>query len=228
VKWEIEHYFRELTQTEVVEYFRPNLWPNTPDILTEFLQTGGRRAFMLRYVLAGTLAASCGIYGPAFELLEHTPREPESEEYLDSEKYQIREWDFDDPASLSEFIGRVNAIRKDNIALQFDRTLRFHRIDNEQIIAYTKHHDNPANLILVVVNLDLHNPQAGWLELPLRELGIPGDTPFAVHDLLADARYTWSGAWNYVELNPHVVPAHIFRIERDPALAHEQPALNIA
>jgi starch synthase (maltosyl-transferring) len=223
LKWEIEQYFTELTQTDVVEYFRPNLWPNTPDILTEFLQTGGRQAFMMRYILAATLAASCGIYGPAFELLEHTPREPKSEEYLDSEKYHIRDWDFADPASLSEFIGRINAIRKDNIALQYDRTLRFHRIENEQIIAYTKYYDEPANLILVVVNLDMQKTQSGWLELPLRELGIAGDTPFEVHDLLADARYTWSGAWNYVELNPHVVPAHIFSIERDPRVAHEQP-----
>ncbi len=223
LKWELEQYFEELTQSDVVEYFRPNLWPNTPDILTGMLQTGGRPAFMMRYVLAATLGASCGIYGPAFELLEHSPREAKSEEYLHSEKYQLRDWKLDDPASLSEFIGRVNTIRKDNVALQFDRTLQFYKIDNEQIIAYSKYSDDPANLILVVVNLDVHNTQSGWIELPLRELGIPGDAPFEVYDVLADARYKWSGAWNYVELNPHVVPAHIFRIERDPAIAHELP-----
>jgi starch synthase (maltosyl-transferring) len=214
-KAELVEYFTELTTTEVREFFRPNLWPNTPDILTEVLQTGGRVAFMIRLVLAATLGASYGIYGPAFELLEHVPRELKSEEYLDSEKYEIRQWKLDDPLSLHDFIQRVNQIRRDNVALQSDHTLRFHRIDNDQIIAYSKRSDDPSNLVVVVVNLDPKRTQSGWVELPLRTLGIAEDAPYEVYDVLADARYRWKGAWNYIELRPDVTPAHIFQIERN-------------
>ncbi|MFN4259625.1 MAG: alpha-1,4-glucan--maltose-1-phosphate maltosyltransferase [Gemmataceae bacterium] len=213
-KWELTQYFTELTQTEVREFFRPNLWPNTPDILTQYLQYGGRPAFMTRLVLAATLGASYGIYGPAFELCIGTPREQGSEEYLDSEKYEIRHWNLDDPDSLRDFIARVNRIRRENPALHGNQSLRFHAIDNEQLLCYSKQTDDYSNLILVVVNLDPYHNQAGWIHLPIEELKLDSQQPYQVHDLLSDARYLWHGAHNFVELNPHIVPAHIFRIRR--------------
>jgi len=213
-KWELIQYFNELTQTEVREYFRPNLWPNTPDILTEYLQFGGRPAFMSRLVLAATLGASYGIYGPAFELCETRTREHGSEEYLDSEKYEIKNWDIRKPDSLKDFIGRVNRIRRENPALQGDWNLRFHEVDNEQLICYSKRTDDHSDAVLVVVNLDPHHAQSGWIEFPLEELGIDPQKPYQMHDLLTDARYLWQGSRNYVGLNPQLVPAHIFRIRR--------------
>ncbi len=211
-KAELTEYFTELTQTEVADFFRPNLWPNTPDILTEYLQTGGRPAFMTRLVLAATLGANYGIYGPAFELCENVAREPGSEEYLNSEKYEIRNWNFQDPASLREFIGRVNRSRRENKALQSDRSLRFHQVDNEQLICFSKQTEDRSNVILTVVNLDPRYKQSGWVELPLEEFGLNPKQPFQAHDLLTDAHYLWRGPRNYVELNPHSVPAHIFRL----------------
>ena len=213
-KWELTQYFTELTKTEVREYFRPNLWPNTPDILTEYLQTGGRPAFMARLVLAATLGANYGIYGPAFELGEHLPREHGSEEYLDSEKYQLRHWDLDRPDSLKEFIARVDRARRENPALQSDWSLQFHNIDNEQMICYSKQADDPSNIILVVVNLDPYRTQAGWVDLALDGLGLDSQESFQVHDLLTEARYLWQGRRNYVQLDRQSVPAHIFRVNR--------------
>ncbi len=213
-KWELEEYFTELTRTEVKEFFRPNLWPNTPDILTEYLQMGGRAAFMARLVLAATLGASYGIYGPAFELCENQPREPGSEEYLDSEKYEIRTWDLKPPDSLAEFIGRVNRIRRENPALQSDRNLQFHSVDNEQLICYSKNTEDFSNFILVLVNLDPHHAHAGWVTLPLTDMGLDPRQPYQVHDLLSGARYLWTGPRNYVAVDPGIAPAHIFRIRR--------------
>jgi starch synthase (maltosyl-transferring) len=213
-KHDLAEYFTELTQTEVAEFFRPNLWPNTPDILTEQLQFGGRPAFFQRLVLAATLGASYGIYGPAFELAVGQAREPGSEEYLSSEKYQVRHWDLDDPASLAEVIARVNRIRRENPALQSDRGLAFHSIDNDQLLAYTKKTEDGANLLLMVVNLDPHHVQSGWLDLPLEHLAIAVDRPFQVHDLLTDARYLWNGPRNFVQLDPASAPAHVFRIRK--------------
>jgi starch synthase (maltosyl-transferring) len=212
--WELTQYFTELTQTEVREYFRPNLWPNTPDILTEHLQFGGRPAFMERLVLAATLGASYGIYGPAFELCENKPLRPGSEEYLNSEKYEIRSWDIGRADSLRDLIARVNQIRRDNPALQRDQGLRFHHVDNEQLIAYSKSTDDLSNVILMVVNLDPYHTQSGWLELPLEELQIDPHQPYEVHDLLTDARFGWNGPRNYIELNPQKLPAHIFSLRR--------------
>jgi starch synthase (maltosyl-transferring) len=211
---ELTQYLTELTQTEVREYFRPNLWPNTPDILTEYLQLGGRPAFMTRLVLAATLGASYGIYGPAFELCENQPREFGSEEYLDSEKYEIKHWDLARPDNLKDFIARVNRIRRQNPALQSDWSVRFHHIDNEQLICYSKSTEDGANVIVVVVNLDPHHTQSGWVELAAEALGLDFRRPYQVHDLLSDSRYLWQGARNYVELSPHLVPAHIFQLRR--------------
>ena len=213
-KSELTGYLTELMHGGIREYFRPNLWPNTPDILTEYLQHGGRPAFMARLVLAATLGASYGIYGPAFELCENTPREPGSEEYLNSEKYEIRHWDLNRPDSLNEFIARVNQIRKENPALQEDWNLCFHPVDNEQLICYSKRTADLENVVVVVVNLDPHHTHFGWLELPLETLGLETDRAYQVHDLLTDARFLWSGSRNYVELDPGISPAHIFRVRR--------------
>ena len=210
-KWELEQYFgRDLP--EVREFFRPSLWPNTPDILTEYLQTGGRAAFMARLILAATLGASYGIYGPAFELFERTPREPGGEEYLDSEKYEVRRWDLDREDSLADLIGLVNRIRRENPALQTDRGLRIQRTDSDHLFAYTKSDDEGSNAILTVVNLDPHHPQSGWVELDRSVLPPSDGDAYQVHDLLTGARYAWHGAWNFVLLDPHQVPAHVFRI----------------
>ncbi len=213
-KPELEAYFRELTQTEVREFFRPNLWPNTPDILTEQLQYGGRPVFMARLVLAATLGASYGIYGPPFELCEHAATAPGKEEYLDSEKYQIRTWDTDRPDSLREFISLVNRIRRESPPLQADDNLRFHEVDNDQLIAYSKAAEDRSGTILVVVNLDPRHTQSGWVELPLGEFGLDPAAPFQGHDLLSGARFLWQGRRFYVELDPFVVPAHIIRLRR--------------
>lgn len=210
-KRELTEYFSELTQTEVRDYFRPSLWTNTPDNLTPYLQTGGRPAFMARLVLAATLGATYGIYGPAFELGENRVRRG-SEEYLNSENYEIKYWDINRPDSLKDFISRVNRIRRENAALRENLNLRFHNVDNAQLICYSKHTEDHANVILVVVNLDPHHTQAGWTGLFLEPLGLAPDRSYQVHDLLSDARYGWRGARNYVELDPQFAPAHIFRI----------------
>ena len=213
-KWELTQYFTELTQGPGREYFRPNLWPNTPDILNEYLQYGGRPAFVIRLVLAATLGASYGIYGPAFELMEAEPREPGSEEYLDSEKYQLRTWDLQRQDSLRDLVGRVNRIRRDNPALHADWSLHFHAIDNDHMIAYSKATEDLADAVLVIANLDPYHSQAGWLELPLEDFGIDPRQPYQMHDLLSGARYIWYGPRNYVELDPQGAPAHIFRLRR--------------
>jgi starch synthase (maltosyl-transferring) len=213
-KWELTEYFKELTQTEVGEFFRPNVWPNTPDILHAFLQQGGQPAFKLRLVLAATLAASYGIYGPAFEVCENRPVREGSEEYLDSEKYQIRVWDLNSPYTIRDWISRVNRIRREHPALQSNNSLRFHQIDNEEIVCYTKQSEDLTDLMLMVVNLSPYHTHSGWLHLPLESLGLKPDQPYQVHDLLNDGQYTWSGEYNYVELNPHERPAHIFRLEQ--------------
>ena len=219
--WEITQYFTELTQTPVSDYFRPNLWPNTPDILTEYLQTGGRPAFAARLVLAATLGANYGIYGPAFELCEARAKEPGSEEYVDSEKYQLRSWNIDSPDSLREMITLVNEIRRENVALQSDRGLRFHTTENESLIAYTKSTTDLADVVLTVVNLDPHHTQAGMVTLPLKDLGLDTEKSYQAHELLSGARYMWNGPRNYVEINPHAAPAQIFRFRRRVRSEHD-------
>ncbi|TFG87692.1 MAG: alpha-1,4-glucan--maltose-1-phosphate maltosyltransferase [Chromatiales bacterium] len=213
-KHELTSYFTELAQPPVSDFLHANLWPNTPDILTEYLQFGGRPAFMVRATLAATLGASYGIYGPAFELTENTPREPGSEEYLDSEKYQLRHWDLQRSESLRDFIGRLNQIRREHTPLQSDSGLRFHAVDNDALIAYSKTTAATGESVLTVVNLDPHHAQSGWLSLDLASLGLPPDQPFQAHDLLSSARFLWEGPHNYVALDPQRTPCHIFRIRR--------------
>ncbi len=223
-KQELTEYFTELAQGPGRDYFRPNVWPNTPDILHEQLQLGGQPMFMARLVLAATLAASYGIYGPTFELQESAAREPGSEEYLHSEKYQLRHWDLQRPGSLAEFIGRVNRIRRDNPALHANESLSFVATDNEQLIAYLKatrgvdgteaERTSAENVIVTIVNLDPHHPQSGWIDLDLAALGIEPDAQYQMHDLLTDQRFVWQGPHNFVLLDPQRVPAHVFRVRR--------------
>jgi starch synthase (maltosyl-transferring) len=209
---EIESYFTELRKPPVSDFFRPNLWPNTPDILPEYLQYGGRAAFSVRMILAATLGASYGVYGPAFELLEATPLRPGGEEYRDSEKYQKRAWDPDRPDSLRPLMTRLNEIRAEHTSLQTDEGLVFHPTDNDAIIAYSKNGGTDGDRILVVANLDPHHTQSGWLQLDLTALELEAGSSFQVHDLLTNARYLWNGARNFLVLDPHSLPAHVFRV----------------
>jgi starch synthase (maltosyl-transferring) len=227
-KKELQAYFEEITKPPISDFFTPNVWPNTPDILHASLQQGGRPAFMQRIILATTLAASYGIYGPAYELGENTPAKPgpgktESEEYMDSEKYEIRHWDRSASHSLAPLITKLNQIRRTNPALQSDLSLHFHDVDNPQIIAYSKTapgvEAGSANVILTVVNLDPHYEQAGWIDLDLKHLGIAHDETFDVEDFLTGIHYQWHDRSNYVALRPQVMPAHIFRINHKASVA---------
>ncbi|PTY02135.1 alpha-1,4-glucan--maltose-1-phosphate maltosyltransferase [Opitutaceae bacterium EW11] len=211
---ELREYLTQLTRTEVREFFRPNLWPNTPDILPQSLQFGGRPAFVSRLVLAATLGASYGIYGPAYELCVNTPFLAGGEEYLDSEKYELKAWQRDRPDSLQPLISRVNAIRRENPALQSNDLLAFHDTDNPQMLAYSKRTADRENVILTVVNLDPNNTQECRTDLDLQELGIAADDTFQAHDLLSDTRYLWRGARNPVRLDPQKLPAAIYRLRR--------------
>jgi starch synthase (maltosyl-transferring) len=221
-KQELTEYFTELTRTEVREYMRPNLFANTPDILHEYLQHGGRPAFQIRLILAATLGATYGIYS-GYELAENVAVKPGSEEYLDSEKYQIRLRNYDDPRSLSEMIGRVNTVRREHPALQRDRGLRFHQTDNPQVICYSKQSLDGHDLILVVVNLDPHHMQHGFVRLPLSDWGLTADATIEVLDLISTERYYWRGEWNYVRLDPEARVGHILHV-RVPSLPPQEDA----
>jgi starch synthase (maltosyl-transferring) len=213
-KDELTEFLTELTQAPVREFFGPALWPNTPDILTEYLQYGGRPAFVSRLVLAATLGTSYGIYGPAFEQCLNSPLSSGSEEYMDSEKYEIRPWDADRGSSLAGLIGQLNRIRREHAAFRTNENLQFHTVDNDQLIAYSKSTKDLTSQVLVVVNLDPHHRQSGFVELPLEEMKIDPQQPYQVHDLLTDARYLWHGPRNYVELRPDVYQANVFVIRR--------------
>jgi starch synthase (maltosyl-transferring) len=211
---DIIEYFTELTQTAVREYLRPNLFANTPDILHEYLQWGGRPAFQVRFILAATLGASYGIYS-GFELAENVPVRPGSEEYLDSEKYQIRTRNFDRPDSLAGLIQQVNQIRRDHPALQWDWGLRFHQTDNRNLICYSKRSPEgsaTSDVLLMVVNLDPHHMQHGFVRLPLADWDLGPESVVEVHDLLWNERYYWRGEWNYVRLDPEARAGHILQV----------------
>lgn len=218
-KAELQAYFEEICNPPVSDFFRPNVWPNTPDILHEQLQTGGRPMFIQRAILAATLSANWGIYGPAFELCEGRAAKPApgktgSEEYLDSEKYQLRQWNRRDPISIAPLLSRLNSIRRENPALQRNERLIFHDAPNDQILCYSKSTADGSNTILVVVNLDPYSEETTWLNLQLDKLGLPWTGTFVVEDLLTGATYAWKDQWNYVALRPWEMPAHIFRIVR--------------
>jgi starch synthase (maltosyl-transferring) len=218
-KAELTEYVRSLVDGEQAEYFRPNFWPNTPDILPEHLQLGTRATFIARAVLAATLSPSWGIYGPAFELQETAPREG-SEEYANNEKYQLRLWDLDRPNTLAPVLRRLNRIRRDHSAFKRLAGTVFHETDSDNLICYSRASEDGADVALVVVNLDPHHRQAGWLSLDLAALGVhlgkdkDRDVSFQVHDLLSDARFVWHGGRAFVDLDPKVMPAHIFHVRR--------------
>jgi starch synthase (maltosyl-transferring) len=211
-KQELVEYFSELTQTEMRDYFRPNLWPNTPDILPFLLQEGGRAAFMTRVLMAATLSPLYGIYS-GYELCENKAL-PGREEYLDSEKYQFKERDWNAPGNIKDWIARINRIRKQNRALQMYTNLRFYQSDNDAILFYGKMTPARDNIILVVVNLDPFRKQNSFVYVPIEEFGQMETDEYQMHDLLSDARYIWRGRKNYVELDPEVQPAHVFLVRR--------------
>lgn len=222
-RWELTEYLTELTQTEMKDYFRGNLWPNTPDILHEFLQYGGMPAFRLRLVLAATLSSVYGIYS-GYELGISTAVHPGSEEYLNSDKYQINQYDWNQPHYLGHFIGRVNQIRRDNPALQLYDNLRFYANGgNDNLIVYGKATPNGENRLLIVVNLDPSNPQDAWVGVPYWDWGISPGEPYQVHDLLTNETFTWNGEYNYVRLDPGRQPAHIFLVSRHGATSDSRP-----
>jgi starch synthase (maltosyl-transferring) len=212
-KAEIEGYLREIGRGEVAELFRPSFWPNTPDILPEHLQFGGRATYVARAVLAATLSPSWGIYGPAFELMQHEAR-PGSEEYLDSEKYQLRAWNLRDPQSLAPVLRRLNRIRRESPALQSMAGLAFHATDNEYVICYSKRSADDADVVLVVVNLDPAHRHSAWITLDHAAVGADPNAPLQAHDLIGDARFLWHGPRAFIDLDPAVMPAHVLRVHR--------------
>jgi starch synthase (maltosyl-transferring) len=218
-KQELTEYLTELSRPPVSDFYRPNFWPNTPDILPEHLQFGGRPTFIQRLVLAATLSSNYGIYGPPFELMEHVAR-PGSEEYLDNEKFQLRAWDLDREDSLREVITLVNRTRRENPALQ-DNRITFHATDNDQLLCFSKRSADGGNVVVIVVNLDVHHTHAGWIDLNLKALGIDPEEGFQAHDLLSEARYQWKGARTYVELDPGIMPASIFLLRRRVRSEHD-------
>lgn len=212
-KSELQKYLEELVNKGPRDFFRPNFWPNTPDILPEFLQHGGRPAFILRLVLAATLSSNYGMYGPAFELCE-TEAVPGREEYANSEKFEIKAWDLDRPGHLREVITAVNRIRRANPALHSTWNLRFVETDNHQVLAYIKIDSSGENSIFVVASLDPFQSQTTTVAMPLEDVGVPHDAPYLVHDLLGEEYFFWQGAHAQLTLYPQSQPARIFRIHR--------------
>jgi len=216
---ELEEYLTEITQPPVAEYFRGNLFINTPDILPEVLVKGGRPAFIMRLILAATVGATYGMYS-GYELCENTPRYEGSEYYLDSEMYQHKVWDWDRPGNIKDVVTQVNRIRHENPALHLYTNLRFYGSEDEQILFYGKTTPDNSNVILVAVNLDPFQTHHGGVFLPPGELGIRDDEVYEVEDLITGSTYSWYGRHNWVRLDPQVQPAHILRVrrlERTPA-----------
>lgn len=212
-RYELEQYMRELIHSELRYYFRPNFWPNTPDILSPFLVWGGENAHILRLILAATLSSNYGIYGPVYEYCVNTPH-PGKEEYTDNEKYEIKYWEWDKYSRLKEIITRVNRIRLQNPALQTTWNIAFAESNNDQIICYGKADHSTGNRLIIAVNLDPFNTQGGHVKIPIWQLGIRPGQPYQVYDMLSGSRYHWQDEWNYVQLNPYQMPAHIFKVEQ--------------
>ncbi len=209
-KWELTQYLTELTKTELVDYFGPNFWPNTPDILPFDLQKPSRNMFILRVGLAATLSSNYGIYGPAYELMEHKRFKEGGEEYLDSEKYELKSWNLEQKDSLAPTIKQFNEIRNLHPAFQQNRNIEFHLIPNESILAFSKSFNGEH--YLVIANLTPDQVQSGQVELPLKEWQIGPTDPIHLEDLLTGQKLTWMGWRNYVELRPEALPLRIFKI----------------
>ncbi len=209
-KWELEEYLRYLTESDVAEFLRPNFWPNTPDILPPHLQYGGRNMFVQRLLMAATMTANWGVYGPAFELQQNLAR-PDHDEYLDNEKYQLRDWNLDDPESLAPLITQVNRIRREHTALQSTRNLHLHAADSDAVLAYSKTDPDNGDRVLVIVSLDTQWRQGSYVHLDMGALGMDGDQWYMVDDRLTGQRFHWRGGDQYVELDPSL-PAHVFAV----------------
>jgi len=212
-KQELIDYFTEITQPPVADYFRGHLWPNTPDILHATLQTGGRPAFRMRLLLAATLSSLYGIYS-GYELCENQPVAEGSEEYLNSEKYELKVRDWDAPGSITDLVTTLNRIRREHPALQRSTNLRFYPCDNPSVLWYGKMTEAGDDVIFVAVSLDPVAPQAATVEVPLEALGLAEDAPYRMRDLLGDAAYEWRGRRGWVRLDPQGAPAHVFLLER--------------
>ncbi len=211
-KEEMQEYLLELTRTDKREYFRPNFWPNTPDILPISLEEKSEPSFLIRLILAATLSSNYGIYGPVFEFGLNKAY-PGKEEYIDSEKYEIKYWDWEKPTKTKTLITKINQIRKENEAFQTTWHIEFCDINNPQLFCYLKTDQDKKNKILCVINMDPNQTQSGWVQVPLASMGLSDHESFIVNDLLSGQKYTWNREWNYIELNPHDMPAHLFRIE---------------
>ena len=211
-KQEITEYMNELVFGQSRNYFRPNFWPNTPDILPYHLQNQGENIFILRYALAATLSSNYGVYGPPYEFGENNPIEGK-EEYFNSEKFEIKHYDWKRTNRLTDIMSLLNKVRNENAALQSTWNLQFCPIENSQIIAYLKATDDLSNIILVVVNLDPNNTQHGYVQLPKTKLKLSDKINVKLHDLITDEQFTWTQEWNYVHLNPHKMPFHLFKVE---------------
>jgi starch synthase (maltosyl-transferring) len=211
-KQEITDYMKDLVYGPSRNYFRPNFWPNTPDILPYHLQNQGENSFILRFALASTLSSSYGMYGPSYEFMENTPVEGK-EEYVNSEKYEVRHYDWKKTNRMTDIITLVNKARKENEALHSTWNVQFLSVENPNLIAYLRATDNLSNIILVVVNLDPYVSQQGFVELPKARLKLTDKINIKLRDLITDENYTWTQEWNYVELNPYKLPFHIFKLE---------------
>ena len=211
-KAQLIEYMNELTKGEMKDYYRPNFWPNTPDINPWMLQGGNENLYITRHMMAATLSSNYGMYGPVYEQIDNAAYVGK-EEYLNSEKYEVRHWDWNKTNKLKQLIGRINQIRKDNAALQFTNNIDFCHIENDQILAYFKQSEDGSNNMLFVVNLDPYNKQGGWVQVPRHKMGIHGDSPMRMHDLITGNSYIWNQEWNFVELDPYHVPYHIFLID---------------
>lgn len=215
-KNEIIEYVNELVKGPSRNYFRPNFWPNTPDILAWHLQGQGENQFIIRFALAATLSASYGIYGPAYEFCENKPVEGK-EEYFDSEKYELRHYEWKRTSRMTDIISMVNRFRKENKALQTTWNVTFLPLENPNLIAYVKATDDLSNIIMVVVNLDQHTGQSGYVRVPKELFELGDNINLKLHDLMTDEHYTWAQEWNFVFLDPHKMPFHLFRVDIHPS-----------
>ena len=208
------NYLTEITSSEKADYFRPNFWPNTPDILPDSLKGQGPSAFMIRFLLAAGLSSNYGIYGPAFELCENKRRDRESEEYLNAEKYELKAWQLDDKHSIAGFIKKVNQIRNRYHCLQQTNNLRFLNTHHDELIAFLKTHEKPGKSLAVVINLNPTKTVETILELSPEALGFDPSKDFIASDLLGDQSYTWYGGRHYIKLDPETQVGHIFSFEQ--------------
>jgi len=211
-KQELVQYVNDLVYGPSRNFFRPNFWPNTPDILPYHLQHQGENSFILRFALAATLSSNYGVYGPSYEFYENTPIEGR-EEYFNSEKYEVRNYDWKRTNRMTDIMSYLNKIRKANPALQSTWNTQFCAIENNQIVAYIKATDDLSNIILVVVNLDPNNGQNGFIQLPKERLRLTDKINVKLHDLITDEHYTWTQEWNFVDLNPNKMPFHLFKLQ---------------